>query len=203
VGALAVAAAVALHVPLLRLVGGWLVVDDPLSPADAIVVLAGGTPGREIEAAALYRRGLAPRVVLSRPVTPPNHLALMKLGIRAHDWPTEARLVLQGEGVPATAIVALQTVVKRTEAELAVVHETARASGYRRLILVSSSDHGRRLSMIWARQPRPRVEALVHSVHDASFAPDRWWRERRMFELVLHEYLGILALSLGISHLMN
>ncbi len=40
--------------PVLRSVGRWLIVSEPLSPADAIVVLAGGTPGREREAAQLF-----------------------------------------------------------------------------------------------------------------------------------------------------
>lgn len=201
-GVLAVAAVI-LHAPLLRILGAWLVVDDRLTPADAIVVLAGGTPNLEIAAAALFRRGLAPRIILSRQATPAHHAALMKLGLRPHDYQTEARLVLEGGSVPPPAIIALQEPVKITETELALVHETARAGGYRRVILVTSSDHSRRVGMIWARQSGPRVEALVHAVRGESFSPDRWWRDRRMSELLLHEYLGILALALGISHLMK
>jgi hypothetical protein len=52
--------------------------------------------------------------------------------------------------------------------------------------------------MIWADVGGP-VEARVHSVRDETFAPDGWWRDRRMFELLLHEYLGIAAYRLGIS----
>lgn len=196
-------AAVVLHAPVLRILGAWLVVDDRLTPADAIVVLAGGTPNREIAAAALFRQGLAPRIILSRAATLSHHAALMKLGLRPHDWQTEARLVLEGQGVPPPAIIALQEPVKITETELRLVYETGRASGYRRVILVTSSDHSRRVGMIWARQSGARVEGLLHAVPDESFSPDRWWQDRRMFELVLHEYLGILALALGISHLMK
>ncbi len=50
---------------LLAAVGRFLVVDDPLEPADAIVVLA-ARESRARGAAALYQRGLAPRVVLAR-----------------------------------------------------------------------------------------------------------------------------------------
>jgi hypothetical protein len=35
------------------------------------------------------------------------------------------------------------------------------------------------------------------------FPFDDWWRRRRAAESVLHEYLGLLVLSLGISHLFR
>jgi uncharacterized SAM-binding protein YcdF (DUF218 family) len=52
-------------------VGRWLVVQDPLQKAHAIVVLSGRMPIRAIEAAQLYREGLAPQVWLTRPAEPP------------------------------------------------------------------------------------------------------------------------------------
>lgn len=192
-------AALFFHAWLLRGLGAWLVVSEPLLPADAIVVLAGGTPYREIAAADLFRQGLAPRVVLSLALVPRHHAALVQLGIRLHEPQAEARLVLERHGVPASAILALRVPVKITEAELARVREAAEAAGLRRVILVSSADHGRRIKMIWADVGGP-VEARVHSVRDETFVPDRWWRDRRMFELLLHEYLGITAYRLGISH---
>jgi uncharacterized SAM-binding protein YcdF (DUF218 family) len=190
------------HAWLLRGLGAWLVVSEPLRPADAIVVLAGGTPQREIAAADLFRQGLAPRVVLSLALIPRHHAALVGLGIRPHEPQAEARLVLEGHGVPASAILALKVPVKITEAELALVRETVEAAGLRRVILVSSADHGRRIKMIWA-DVGGSVEALVYSVRDETFLPDRWWRDRRMIELLLHEYLGITAYRLGISHLVK
>ena len=54
------------HAPLLRAVGTWLRVEDRLERADAIVVLAGGTPRREATAAALWEGGLG---------APGHHLA--------------------------------------------------------------------------------------------------------------------------------
>lgn len=198
--ALLALAASLFHVPVLRAVGGWLVVSDQLVPADAIVVLAGGTPASELEAAELYRRGLAPRVILSRASMSSNHMGLMRLGIRRHSFQTEARLVLEKRGVPADAIVDLTQWVRITETELRLVRQTAAALGYRRLILITSPDHTRRVKMIWSRLPPHGVEGLAHATPGAVFSPEDWWRYRRTFELVLHEYLGIGALALGISH---
>src|SRR5262250_127408 len=52
-------------------VGRWLVVEDPLQRADAIVVLSGRMPQRALEAARLYREGYATQIWLTRPIEPP------------------------------------------------------------------------------------------------------------------------------------
>ena len=51
-------------------VGRWLIVEDPLDKAQAIVVLSGGMPIRALEAARLYNAGLGPQIWLTRGVEP-------------------------------------------------------------------------------------------------------------------------------------
>ena len=60
------AAAVALAAFALMEAGAWLVLEDPLQPADAIVVLGGGAPFRAMEAAKLYNQGWAHQVWLTQ-----------------------------------------------------------------------------------------------------------------------------------------
>src|SRR5207245_31788 len=63
--------------------GRLLVAADPLPPrADAIVILAGSVPDRTLEAADLYRAGLAPRVVVTRERLPRGQAALRARGVR-------------------------------------------------------------------------------------------------------------------------
>ncbi len=193
------AAAVLAHGPLLRWVGRALIVEDPLARADAIVVVAGGTPSREAAAAALFREGWAPRIILSNQFTPERVRVLIALGIRRADLQGEARLALEKHGVPAAAIVALGEPVRITETELRLVRETAQARGYRRVILVTSPLHSRRVRLIWAREARGQIEGLVVGAGAEEFVVDGWWRHRRMAEAVLHEYLGLLAIYLGVS----
>ena len=52
-------------------IGQWLMVADPLEPAKAIVVLSGRVPFRAMEAASIYRQGLAPEVWLTSAVVRP------------------------------------------------------------------------------------------------------------------------------------
>ena len=193
-------AAVLAHGPLLRLVGRALIVEDPLARADAIVVVAGGTPTREATAAALFREGWAPRIIVSNQFTPERVRELIRLGIRRTDVQGEARLALEKHGVPAAAIVAIGEPVRITETELRLVRETAQTRGYRRLILVTSVLHSRRVRLIWAREAHGQIVGLVVGARgEGEFSVDDWWRHRRMAEAVLHEYLGLLAIYLGVS----
>jgi uncharacterized SAM-binding protein YcdF (DUF218 family) len=197
-GVLAAGALLA-HKPLLRMVGAALVVEDALQRADAIVVVAGGTPSREAAAAALFRAGWAPRVIVSNDFTPARVRELIALGIRPFDLQGESRGALERYGVPSAAIVALEEPVRITEAELRVVHQVAVAQGYRRVILLTSPHHTRRVRLIWWREAHGDVEGLVVSARGDPFPVDDWWRRRRFAEAVLHEYLGLLAIYLGIS----
>ena len=198
-----VALAVVVHGPALRLIGRALVVEDPVTKADAIVVVAGGTPSREETAATLFREGLAPDVVLSNPFTPDRVRHLIAMGARRLDYQGEARVVLEHRGVPAKAIVALPQPVKTTEAELKAVGELARSRGWRRVILVTSPQHSRRVKLVWSRQAPPDIQSIVRIAQDDDFLDGDWWRKRREAEAVLHEYLGLAAIYLGISHLLR
>jgi len=194
---------IACHRPLLTLAARVLVVDDRPAHADAIVVLAGATPEREAKAAALYREGWAPRVVISRQALPENVRALLGLGVRSLDLQEEAQLALETYGVPADRIVPLADPVSTTESELALVHRTAQALGYRRVILVSSPFHTRRVKLIWSRAGGERIEGLVVPTGNEEFTVEGWWRKRRVAEAALHEYLGIVMIYLGLSPLLH
>jgi hypothetical protein len=111
-------------------------------------------------------------------------------------------VVLEKHGVPARAIVALPSPVKTTEAELKLVGEAAHAHGWRRVILVTSPQHSRRVKLVWRREAPSSIEGLVRVVPGDDFLDGDWWRKRRQAETVLHEYLGLTAIYLGISHLL-
>jgi uncharacterized SAM-binding protein YcdF (DUF218 family) len=105
--------------------------------------------------------------------------------------------------VPPTAIVALSPPVKTTEAELKLVAETARARGWRRVILVTSPQHSRRVKLVWSRVAAGKVEGLVALAQGDEFPGEGWWWKRRDAEAVLHEYLGLAAIYLGVSKYFN
>jgi uncharacterized SAM-binding protein YcdF (DUF218 family) len=193
----------ALHAPVLRAVAGALIVEDALADADALVVVAGGAPFRERAVADLFMQGWAPRVIVSRPVNPAPVAALVEMGVRPLDLQGESRAALLHFGVPAAALVTINQTAQVTEDELALVRQEARSRGWRRLILVSSPEHTRRVKTIWYRRGSNGVGAIVRASPYGNSPRDGWWRERRMAERVLHEYLGLAALYLGVSGWMH
>ncbi|MGH7365105.1 MAG: YdcF family protein [Candidatus Rokuibacteriota bacterium] len=198
-----VALGVLVHRPLLRAAGQALVVNEPRERTDAIVVVAGRTPTREEAAAALFREGWAPRVLVSRQRVPPRVQRLLDMGIRPLAFQGESVLALEKYGVPRAAIVTLDEPVEITETELRAVAATARSRGWRRLTLVTTPFHARRVQLIWKRETGGAIEGRLAVTPDDCAAGDPWWRRRRCSEAVLHEYLGLLALHLRISSLMR
>ena len=196
-------AAVVAHRPLLRAAGHALVVPESTGRADAIVVVAGGTPTREARAAELYRAGEAPLVVVSRQSLPERVQTLITMGVRPLDFQGEAVAVLLKFGVPREALVTLDQPVEITEAELRGVVAAAKARGWHRVTLVTNAFHSRRVRLIWSRQAAGAVDASIAVVDDECSGQDGWWRYRRCSEAVLHEYLGLLALYLNISSMMR
>ena len=86
------------RVPLLRVIASFLIVEDSLELAAAIVALGGEPPFREMEAARLYRAGWAPRVVIVRGVRREELKAFQDMGIEvAERW--EARKLRSWEAV--------------------------------------------------------------------------------------------------------
>jgi uncharacterized SAM-binding protein YcdF (DUF218 family) len=191
----AVLALVVLAAVSLPAVGLFLVIADPLRPSDAVFVLEGRTPARELEAAALYHGGWAPIVVLTRARDPVPEITRQLAGQpRAHEI---AGRVLRHRGVPPSAIVLLDSGVENTAQELAADFALARERGFRRVILVSSASHTRRVSLIWSRRYAERIPAIVRPTTYEPFPADRWWRSRHAVEAALHEYFGMLNFVLG------
>ncbi len=200
---LALVLGVSVHRPVFRAAGRALVVEERGGRADAIVVVAGSTPSREEVAAALFREGLAPQVLVSRQFVPSRVQRLLDLGIRPLDFQGESVLALEKLGVPRAAIIALDQPVEITETELRGVAAEARARGWRRVILVTGALHTRRVKVIWSREAGSAVAAGIAAVDDECSAGPAWWRLRRCGEAVLHEYLGLFALYLHVSRLMR
>jgi uncharacterized SAM-binding protein YcdF (DUF218 family) len=176
-------------------VGLFLVVADPLARSDAIFVLEGATPSRELEAAALYHGGWAPLVVLTRPRDP---LPETTRRLAGEPLPYERAFhVLRHRGVPASAIVVLSDGVENTAEELAADFAFARERGFRRVILVSSALHTRRVHLIWSWRYGDRIPAIVCPTSFETYAADRWWRSRYGIERAVHELFGMANFLLG------
>src|SRR5438045_2980613 len=100
-------------------IGRWLIVEDPLEKAQAIVVLSGRMPMRAKEAARLYNAGYAPQIWLTRSVEPAASLQEMHVAYIGEDFFNSR--VLMHEGVPSNAIQVLEPPINNTADEIVAV----------------------------------------------------------------------------------
>ena len=186
-----IAGAIIFHGLLLRKMGGYLIVEDPLKPAQAIVLLAGHFPYRAMEGAELFRSGWAPRVVLIQGRENGEQRETRKLGLSFPQTWRMNRQVLMRMGVPAGSIRILQRGASGTLHDLLAVRRHLPADG-RPVIIVTSKAHTRRARLIWNSLAGDRSPGIVRAARKDAFDPRRWWRVRKFALSVVREYLGII-----------
>lgn len=188
--------AAALHAPILRGVALFLISEDPLRQAAAIVALRGQVPFRELEAAKYYRDGFAPMVILVPSKAREEALALDRLGINVtQDW-QYGREVLVKQGVPPAAIVVAKDEGEGTLEELRAAYDVL-PNNDAAVILVTSKYHTRRTGLTWNYVTGGRSQAIVRAAGRDPFDPERWWHQRRFALSVVREYLGLVNYYAG------
>jgi uncharacterized SAM-binding protein YcdF (DUF218 family) len=189
----AMALAVALVASLLIVffgVGRWLVVEDPLEKAHAIVVLSGRMPIRAIEAARLYRQGYAPQVWLTRPEEPAASLESMNILDAGEDF-FNSRVLIH-EGVPSDVILRLEPQINNTADEVRAVSEQLARENESVVILVTTKAHARRVRTLWNKLSGGRGRAIIRATPEDPFDPAHWWRTSSDALDVVREVLGLL-----------
>jgi uncharacterized SAM-binding protein YcdF (DUF218 family) len=169
--------------------GTWLVVQDPLAPADVLVVLSGHMPYRAIEAARLYREKAAPQVWVTQPDGPGEQLAEMHIPFVGEDFYSQR--VLMAGGVPALSIRILPDPVINTADEVREIGRIAREQNLKTVLIVTSAPHTRRVHAIWKRLVGDSPQLIVRHPLDDSFDGPRWWRNTQDALDVVREWLGL------------
>jgi uncharacterized SAM-binding protein YcdF (DUF218 family) len=171
-------------------VGRWLIVEDPLSHADVIVVLSGHLPDRAVEAARVYQAGYADQIWISPPISPVNELKAMNISYLGEDFYNEKVLIAQG--VPPDAIRILDRPDENTEAEVRQTVEELHALNYHSVIIVTSKPHTRRVRTIWRKLVGSEPRMVVHYANDDPYDGAHWWRHTADALDVMRETLGLL-----------
>jgi uncharacterized SAM-binding protein YcdF (DUF218 family) len=184
------------HASLFRGVASFLIVEDPLEPAAAIVVFGGQLPFREMEAARLYRAGWAPQVVIVRGLRREEAKALRNLRIEVKEGWELSREVLIRQGVPPSAIVVPEAEAAGTLEESRVAVRALKPENLP-VILVTSKYHTRRARLTWNYVTQGRSKAVVRAAGRDPFDPAWWWHEPRFALAVVREYLGLVNYYAG------
>jgi len=173
----------------IRGVGRWLVVQDALEPAQAIVVLSGRMPVRAREAAEIYRQGFAAQVWITRPASPEEELRQMGIGFVGEEFYNQ-RVLIQ-LGVPTDAIRVLDKPVINTEQEVLEISDALRQEGGSKVIVVTTKPHTRRVKAIWKRLVGNSPRLMVRYASQDGYDGAHWWRRTSDALDVVRELLGL------------
>ncbi|MDR7418905.1 MAG: YdcF family protein [Armatimonadota bacterium] len=173
----------------LQAVGDFLVVNDPLEQADAVIAISGNGPERLTTAVALLRDGFARVLIISG--------GPYVLGRRPRNSAEVMRDEVLAAGVPAAQVL-MDDRATSTYDNAVGAAALMRTHGLRTAFLVTSPYHTRRAAVIFRRVfhadgLRVRVRASEESFFDVR----RWWERPRDRRLVYREYLKLLAATGG------
>ena len=163
--------------PVLRAAGWALVVNEPVAPADIIVVsLASGGAGA-LEAADLVQSGIATRVaVFTDPPSGEDH-EFIRRGLPYED--EGARQIRQLRWLGVTDVVQIPRTEAGTEGEGQVLPPWCDQHQFRSIVFVAARDHSRRLRRVLDRVMKGHpTRVTVQPARYSSFDPDRWWETR-------------------------
>jgi len=178
-------------------IGQWLMVADPLEPAKAIVVLSGRVPFRAMEAASIYREGLAPEVWLTKEVVRAEEQALGRLGVAVIREEVYNREALERLGVKPEAIRLLGDGILNTVDEMRLIASELGRNGGERVIIVTSKAHSRRVRATWAAIVGASPRAIVRYAREEPYGARGWWRNTRDALDVSREVFGLMNVWAG------
>jgi uncharacterized SAM-binding protein YcdF (DUF218 family) len=183
-------------VVVFRGTGRWLVREDALGPAGAIIVLSGSMPARAEEAARIFSRGYAHEVWVSRPVSPRYELEGM--GIHYLGEEDFNRAVLIHEGVPESDISIFPQPIVNTEQEIEEITGQMRRERIASVMIVTSPQHTRRVRALWRKLAGNDLQLIVRGAPEDPFDAGHWWRDTHDTFSVVREILGLLNAWLGL-----
>jgi uncharacterized SAM-binding protein YcdF (DUF218 family) len=183
-----------LSVTTCRHAGTWLIKKDTPVHADAMVMLMGSIPDRILETSDLYNAGFADKVIVVEENMGAYH-ELEKRGAHIISNTQQCRNAAIALGIPSENIVLLPGDARSTQHEALIVREYMKAwPGIDTILLVTSSDHTRRASMVFEKAfEKSGMQIVVYSCPSkySNFEGKGWWKQKESIQVVLLEYIKI------------
>ena len=181
-------AAPPVHTPLLQRVGSVLVVDEPVTTADVIVVAIDSEREGVLEAADLYHRGVAPLVAYFEEPLSPSERELLRRGLPD---PRDDKLRdLHALGVPSAE--RIPEAVTGTREQGAALPRWAASRGFRSVVVVTQTDHSRRVRRVLDRTMDGHPATVtIRTSRYSEFDPDTWFQTERGIRVGVEELLKL------------
>jgi hypothetical protein len=175
----------------LTAIGHALVLDQPISAADVIVLSLGAGPPGVLEAADLVHQGVSGAVAVFAEPPTRAELELLKRGVPYQDSAAQSLRHLASLGV--SNIVRIPTSVTGTGAEASVLLPWLTQHGYRSALVITTSDHSRRAQRVLNRASNGgSIRVSVRPSRYSNFDPDAWWHDRSGTRTALIELQKLL-----------
>src|ERR1043166_4048148 len=162
----------------LRSLGWALVVDDPIEPAEVVVVEAEAGGAGVLEAADLQHRGIAMRIaVFTDPPDPEIDQEFIRRGVPYEDAAERSIRQLRSLGIATVDQIPRSDAAN--ENEESVLLDWCDRHHIGSVIVVASSHHSRRLRRALHRAMLGHQTIVtVRSARYSDFDPDHWWQTR-------------------------
>jgi len=172
---------------LLPPIGEYLIKTDPPEKAEVIVVLGGDVSGFRItQAAALARKGLAPKILVSGPDG--------FFGSYECDFAIPFAVKA---GFPESLFERVPNSARSTKDEAALFIPMLRKMGVKHYILLSSDFHTRRAGKLF-REAGPDLKVTVIGVTHPDYQMSKWWTSRESQKIVWAEMTKTITGPFGI-----
>jgi len=172
--------------------GEFLVLDEEPVLSDAVVVLCSGVEyyPRLIEAAELFRKGFARKVVINGNRKTDVLRSLEKKGFeRCCPWYEESLRILSMFGVPKDQVICISAEdAYDTVSEAEIVGREILQKEFTKIIITTSKFHTRRARFIWNKRFGDTLSICSVSAKTDPYNPKGWWKEGRQIRWVLAEY---------------
>jgi uncharacterized SAM-binding protein YcdF (DUF218 family) len=163
----------------------WAVSDDLRGPADAIIVLGGGAENRPQAAADLYRRGFAPKILVSNS----KLSGAVWLGIERPEAEVDKELLIK-LGVPVSAISSFGFDLRNTYEEARAVLAWAKTVQAKRVIVPVEWYFSRRARWTFRRELSPSgIDVQIQKLQSIDQKTTDWWHKEDGVVLLQNEIL--------------
>jgi len=180
------------HGAIMGSIGAWVVVDEPVASAEAVVVLNTGLEvyPRLIQAAEIYRAGLVDYVVINGNRKTDVMRRLEADGFQpCCSWYADSVQVLRMHGVPEGKVIPISAEdAYDTITEARAVGREILNRNWKRIVVTTSKFHTRRARHIWKMVLEGRVDVKVAAARSDPYDPQKWWKDGRQVRWVLAEY---------------
>jgi hypothetical protein len=172
----AIVAISSLRKPVLRAAGWALVLNEPVAPADIIVLSLDSGGAGALEAADLVQSGISKRVAVFDDPPSGEDYEFIRRGLPYED--AGARQIRQLKSLGVTDVVHISR-IDGTEAEGRELPLWCDEQHLRSIVVVATKDHSRRLARVLDRAMKGYpTHVAVQAARYSSFDPDHWWETR-------------------------